>query len=177
MIHDHHFHNNVCFFIWHLRHLQLPDVSRHRLRVGFHSEFKPMAKKAAAKKGKSAPKPKKAAPLAGKKQAVKATKADSGKPYDLIVLVKLRSAADVAPFLAKWRVLQRYCQQHEKDTLTYEAFVDPATPDTVVIVERYTSEAALREVHYKSTALLTFAKWGADSGMVVAKTRLNGHLV
>ena len=137
-----------------------------------------MAKKVAAPKTK----PEKAAPVAGKKRAKPTTSgtgsaAGACKPYDMIVQVKLRSAADVAPFLAKWRVLQRYCQQHEKDTLTYEAFVDPATPDTVVIVERYTSEAALREVHHKSAAFLTFAKWGADSGMVVAKTRLNGHLV
>ena len=142
-----------------------------------------MAKKAAAKTVKPAAQPKKVASIAGKKQATTATKGGAGsasaagKPYDLIVLLKLRSAADVAPFLAKWRVLQRYCQQHEKDTLTYEAFVDPATPDTVVIVERYTSEAALRDVHCKSAPFAKMGKWGKASGMIVSATHINGPLV
>lgn len=76
--------------------------------------------------------------------------------FALIVKLKLKRAEDVPVLLKTIEPLRAHSTTNEPGTLTYELHRSKDCDRTVLILERYESEAALDEVHAKSEPFQAF---------------------
>jgi quinol monooxygenase YgiN len=63
-----------------------------------------------------------------------------------------------------------YVEASEPNTLTYELFVNTATPTELIIFERYVAESDLTETHNGSDAFKSFSAAATAAGIFVGKS-------
>lgn len=62
-------------------------------------------------------------------------------------------------FLERWQRLAAFVQDHEPETLAFEALQSDSDPLMLLIYERYTSRSSYENIHRKSEAFTTFKTW------------------
>ncbi|BDA42335.1 hypothetical protein COCOBI_03-2220 [Coccomyxa sp. Obi] len=78
------------------------------------------------------------------------------KAFLLVITHEYKNIRDRDVFLSLFEPLAKYVVQHEPETLGYEVAISDKTPLKILIFERYTSKAALTDVHQNSAPFKKF---------------------
>ncbi|EIE20973.1 hypothetical protein COCSUDRAFT_83532 [Coccomyxa subellipsoidea C-169] len=87
------------------------------------------------------------------------------KAFLLVITHKYKTIRDRDLFISLFEPLAKYVVHHEPETLAYELSVSDKNPLEIIIFERYTSQAALTEVHQQSAPFKKFKKAWAEANL------------
>lgn len=86
--------------------------------------------------------------------------------FSFLVTIKLNSAADIPKFTEIFEPLRFHSNTNEPNTLTYELLRDVTDERTLLILERYATQADLDVVHRSSQPYKAFLEAVGASGIV-----------